>query len=39
MLFLANLMAGIGSFLAATSSVGCVFFAWDEPTTPKELLK
>ena len=38
-MFLANLIAGIGSLFAASSSTACFFFFYDEPECPKELIK
>ena len=38
-MFFANLIAGIGSLLAASSSTACIFFFYDEPECPKQLLK
>ena len=38
-MFLANLIAGIGSLLANSSSTVCLGFIWDEPECPKALLK
>lgn len=39
MLFLANLMAGIGALLSTVSSTGCLVVIYDEPECPQELLK
>lgn len=33
-----GLMASIGSILAASASVGCMNWLFDEPSCPKELL-
>ena len=38
-MFLANLIAGIGSLLAASSSTACYIMIWDEPECPKSLIK
>ena len=38
-MFLANLVAGIGSLLANTSSTLCWGWLYDEPECPKELIK
>ena len=39
MLFLANLMAGIGALLSTVTSTGCLIAFYDEPECPQELLK
>lgn len=39
MIFLANLMAGIGALLSTVTSTGCIVYFWDEPECPQELLK
>lgn len=33
-----GLMSSIGSILAASASVGCLAWVWDEPDCPTELL-
>jgi len=38
-MFLANLLAGIGSLLASVSSTMTLAWIYDEPECPKELLK
>ena len=38
-MFLANLIASIGSLLANSSSTACYVLIWDEPECPKELIK
>ena len=38
-MFFANLLAGIGSLLAASSSTACFLVVWDEPECPKSLIK
>lgn len=37
--FLANALAGIGSFFSSIGSNACVFVYVDEPDCPKSLLK
>ena len=39
MLFLANLMAGLGTLLSTVTSTSCLIAYYDEPECPKELLK
>ena len=39
MIFLANLMAGIGALLSTVSSTACIALLYDEPECPQELLK
>lgn len=38
-MFLANLLAGIGSLLAGAASTATLNWLYDEPECPKELLK
>lgn len=37
-MFLASIMAGLGSLLAAATSSACVVILYDEPECPKDLL-
>ena len=39
MSFIANALAGIGSFFANVSSQACAVVWWDEPKCPKSLIK
>ena len=38
-MFLASIIAGIGSLLANATSTACIAWFWDEPECPKELIK
>lgn len=37
--FIADALAGIGSFFAGLGSVTCSFFWYDEPECPESLIK
>lgn len=38
-MFLASIIAGIGSLLANATSSACILWIYDEPECPKELIK